>query len=141
MNSSTLKTIITIVLFIHAIGHVQGVLVALGMFSTETWNAKSWLLDGVIGEKASRFVALILWLAVTIGFLAVAFAFLGIGLPYGIWRQLAVPLAVIATVGLILYWNSFASLLPNKIGALAVNIGIIVGLVFLKWPSEADLGF
>jgi hypothetical protein len=141
MNSSTLRTIIAVVLFIHAIGHVQGVLVSLGIFGSENWNAQSWLLDGILGEKGSRMLALVLWVVTVLGFLATAFAFLGIGVPHGWWRTLAITFAVISTIALIFYWNSFASLFPNKIGSLAVNLAILAGLLLMNWPAESDLGF
>lgn len=140
MNSSTLRTIIAIVLFIHAIGHVQGVLVSLGIFGSEKWNAQSWLFDGILGEKGSRMLAFVLWGITVLGFFVTAFAFLGIGIPHDWWRTLAIIFAVISTVTMIFYWNSFASLFPNKIGSLAVNLAILVGLVFLNWPMESDLG-
>jgi hypothetical protein len=141
MSSSTLRSIIAIVLFVHAIGHIQGVLVSLGVFGSENWNARSWILDGILGEKGSRVLALVLWVATVLGFLATAFGFLGIGVPHEWWRSLAIIFAVISTLGLIFFWNSFASLFPNKIGSLAVNIAILVGLAIMKWPSESDLGF
>jgi hypothetical protein len=42
---------------------------------------------------------------------------------------------------LALFWNSFASLFPNKIGAIAVNIAVLVCLLWLNWPTEADIGY
>jgi hypothetical protein len=141
MSSSTLRTIIVVVLFVHAIGHIQGVLVSLDIFGSETWNTHSWLFDGILGEKGSRTLALVLWVVTVLGFLATAFAFLGIGVPHELWRTLAIAFAVVSIVALVFYWNSFASLFPNKIGSLAVNLAILVGLIFMNWPLESDLGF
>jgi hypothetical protein len=41
----------------------------------------------------------------------------------------------------VLFWNAFPFLVPNKVGALAVNI-IILGnwAGFWHWPSESMLG-
>lgn len=141
MNSATFRTITAVVLFIHAVGHIQGVLVGLGLVSTEKWNIRSWLLDGLLGEKGARILGLVLWAALFLGFLAVALAFLGIGLPHSAWRQLAVPLAGVGLVTLVAYWNSFVLFFPNKIGALAVDLALLAGLLLLNWPSEAQLGY
>jgi hypothetical protein len=32
-------------------------------------------------------------------------------------------------------------LFPNKIGAIAVNVTILVGLLMANWPTEAQLGY
>jgi hypothetical protein len=141
MSPATLRTIIVVILFIHAVGHFQGILVGLGVVSTEKWNIHSWLLDGPLGEKGSRILGLILWAVLFLGFLALAFAFLGIGLPHSLWRPLAVPLAVVGLLTLIAYWNSFVLFFPNKIGALAVDLALIASLLFLNWPGEAAIGF
>ena len=140
MNSTTLRTIIAIVLFVHAIGHGQGVFSALGMFNTESWNARSWLLDDLLGEKVSQTVALIIWLICLVGFLVTAFSFLDILVPHSWWRAAALIFAVPSFLGLVLYWNSFAMIF-NKVGALGVNGAILIGLAFLNWPTEADIGF
>ena len=139
MDGSTLRMIIAIVLFIHAIGHIQGVLVALNLFSTEKWHSRSWLLDKLVGEKVSKFIALILWLICALGFLVTAFAFLDIGIPNDLWRPMAVVFSIPSLLGVILYRNSFAASF-NKLGALAVNAAILIGLLFLKWPLDGDLG-
>ena len=104
MDGSTLRMIIAIVLFIHAIGHIQGVLVALNLFSTEKWHSKSWLVDKLVGEKVSKFIALILWLICALGFLVTAFAFLDIGIPNDLWRPMAKVFSISSLLGVILYF-------------------------------------
>ena len=140
MSPKALRTIIAIFLFVHAIGHIQGVIASLGVVKSETWNVRSWLFDGLLGEKGSRILALILFSDCVLGFLATAFSFLGIGLPHDLWRTLAVIFAIPSVLGLIAYWNAFAMFF-NKIGAIGVNAWILVGVLMLNWPSEADLGF
>lgn len=139
MSSSTLRIILAVFLFIHAIGHAQGAVVSLGLFSTENWNARSWLFDNMLGEIGSRKLALVLFAVCFLGFLAVGFAFLGIGIPHQWWRTLAIVFAVPSVVCLIFYWNSFAMFF-NKVGALGVNAAIFIGLLLMNWPTEADLG-
>ena len=140
MTPKTLRTIFALILFVHGIGHVQGVLSSLGLFNNDTWHPRSWLIDKILGEKVSRIVALLLWGLAVLGSLAAAFAFLGIGLPHGIWRRLAIFAAIPSSLGLIFYWNSMAMIF-NKLGAIAVNLWILVGILIMNWPSESDFGF
>jgi len=140
MSPKVLRTIIAVFLFVHAIGHVQGVVVALGVIKTDTWHIRSWLFDGLLGEKGSRTLAMILFAVCMLGFLATAFSFLGIGLPHESWRTLAIIFAVPSVLCLVAYWNAFAMFF-NKIGAIGVDAWILIGLLLLKWPSEAEIGF
>ncbi|MBN1266140.1 MAG: hypothetical protein JXA25_11645 [Anaerolineales bacterium] len=140
MSPKTLRTLVTVFLFIHAIGHIQGIIAALGVVKSDTWNARSWLFDSLLGERGARMLALVLMIIVVLGFLATAFSFLGIGFPHEYWRTLAIIFAIPATLSLFFYWNAFAMFF-NKIGAIGVNGWILIGLLLLKWPSEADLGF
>jgi hypothetical protein len=140
MSPKILRTIIAILLFVHAIGHIQGIVASLGVIKSETWNVHSWLFDGLLGEKGSRTLALILFTVTVLGFLATAFAFLGIGLPHNTWRTLAIISAIPSVLCLVAYWNAFAMFF-NKIGAIGVNGWILIGLLIMNWPSEAELGF
>jgi len=140
MSPKTLRTIIAIFLFVHAIGHIQGIIASLGVIKSDTWHVRSWLFDGLLEEKSSRILAAILFAVCVLGFLATAFSFLGIGLPHELWRTLAIVFAIPSVFGLVAYWNAFAQLF-NKIGAIAVNGWILIGLLLLNWPSEAEIGF
>jgi len=140
MTPKTLRTIFAVFLFIHAIGHGQGVVASLGLLNSETWNVRSWLFDSLIGEKASRTLAMILFIICVLGFLATAFSFLGIGITHDVWRTLAVISAIPSVISLIAYWNAFAMFF-NKVGAIGVNGWILIGVLLLKWPSEAEIGF
>ena len=42
-------------------------------------------------------------------------------------------------VTLTLFWNAFPALLPNKIGAIAVNVAVMVGVLIADWPTEEML--
>jgi hypothetical protein len=140
MSPKTLRTIIAIFLFIHAVGHIQGIVASLGLIKSETWNIRSWLFDGLLGEKGSRILAMILFAVCVLGFLATALSFMGIGLPHQSWRTLAIIFAFPSVLSLIAYWNAFV-LFFNKIGAIAVNGWILIGLLILQWPSETEIGF
>jgi hypothetical protein len=140
MNPATIRWIVFGVLLVHGIGHSQGVMAGLSVSSTETWHGRSWLLTNVLGETASRTVGLVIYIACTVGFLAAALGVMGWLVPNDWWRTLALVFAVVSLVGLLFYWHSLAAMF-NKLGALGVNLVILVGLQLLNWPSEADLGF
>ena len=140
MTPKTLRTIIAVFLFVHGIGHGQGIVASLGLLNSETWNVRSWLFDNLIGEKASRMLAMVLFIICVLGFLATAFSFLGIGIPHYAWRTMAIIFAIPSVLSLIAYWNAFAMFF-NKVGAIGVNGWILIGLLLLKWPSEAEIGF
>ena len=140
MSPKTLRIIIAIFLFVHAIGHIQGIIASLGVIKLENWSVRSWLFDGMLGEKGSRTLAIILFTVCVLGFLATAFSFIGIGIPHESWRTLAIVFAVPSALALVAYWNAFAMFF-NKVGAIGVNAWILVGLLLLKWPTEAETGF
>lgn len=141
MSPTVLRIIIALVLFVHGVGHVMGILPAVGLSTLESWNTRSWLLTGLLGDTGSRVVAFILFLAATIGFIGTTLAFLDWFVPHDWWQNLAIVSAVISLVAVILFWNALVSLIPNKVGAIAVDVAILVGLLWANWPTEADLGY
>lgn len=141
MSPTALRIIIAAVLFIHGIGHFMGVMPALQLFNVKGWNSRSWLLTPLIGEAASRILSAVLFMMALVGFLASAMALLGWLVPHDWWRTLAIVSAVISLITVVLFWNAFVSLIPNKVGALGVDVAVLVCLLVLNWPAEADIGF
>ena len=141
MTGVTLRALVAVVLFIHGIGHVMGVMPALKLATVEGWNSRSWLLTPILGETISRILSIILFLGALVGFVASALALLGWVVPHDWWRTLAVVSAVISIVTIVLFWNAFVAFFPNKVGALGVDIAVLVCLLVLNWPTEAMLGF
>jgi hypothetical protein len=135
---SKLTWIIAMVFFIHGIGHIMCLLPALGMNVSPTWNSHSWLLSDLMGQRATNILAVIIWLTTVIGFLLAALALLGWGVPHEWWRPLAVVSAVMSLIGIILFWNAFASWF-NKAGAIAVDLAVLIGLLVMHWPVEQQL--
>jgi len=140
MSPKTLRTIIAIFLFVHAIGHVQGIMASFGAVDSKSWHANSWLFDKLLGEKGSHILATILFSVCVVGFLATGFSFLGVGIPHEFWRPLATTFAATSIAGSVFYWNALAALF-NKVGSIGVNGWILVGLLIMNWPSETELGF
>jgi hypothetical protein len=141
MSVTTLAFIIALVMFIHGIGHAMGLIPILGIAGTETWHAQSWLLTDLIGDVASRIVGFVLFAAALIGFVGASLSLMDWLVPHDWWRTLAIISAVISLVAILLFWNAFVMLFPNKVGAIAVNVAVLVGLLLSSWPTEAQLGY
>jgi len=129
---------IGIVLILHGVGHILGVL-ALTSLGGDNWNARSWLLTDSIGEGPARTLSVILWVGCCIAFVVAGLALLEIGFPESWWKPVATGAAFVSTVTLVLFWNAFPVLFPNKIGALAVNLAAIWGVLLADWPTEEML--
>lgn len=136
MNPRTLQIAYPIVLALHGIGHVMGIVPAVGLFSTERWHAGSWLLTPLFGDSLTRLVGIAVWIMTTIGFLIAGAGALGWAPAQDFWRGLAIVMAIVSLVAVVIFWNSFAAT-HNKLGAIAVNLIVIVGLLVLDWPSTA----
>jgi hypothetical protein len=141
MSGTTLRALVAVVLFLHGIGHSMGVIPALKPGSVEGWNSHSWLLTPILGETVSRILSIILFSLALIGFVASTLALLGWVVPHDWWRMLALVSAVISIVTIVLFWNAFVTFFPNKVGALGVDIAVLVCLLALNWPTEAMLGY
>jgi len=141
MSGTTLRIIIAFVLFVHGAGHSMGVLAAVGLSSIDTWNPRSWLLTNILGDTLSRIICIILFAAALVGFVAAALGLMGWVVPHDLWRTLALVSAVVSLIAIILFWNAFVAFFPNKVGAIAVNVAVLVCLLWLNWPSETDIGF
>ncbi len=121
MSTQTIRILVAGALFVHGIGHTLGF-----------WKPDYPLPFLNITEQSSRLIAGIIWSLIAAGFVASATSFYGILLPASWWRPLAVVFAVISLVGLILFgrrWPIF-----NFIGASAMNIVVLVALLWLHWP-------
>ena len=74
-----------------------------------------------------------------IGMSGAALALLGWLVPNDWWRALAIVSAIISLVAIALYWNAFIYLFPHKVGAIGVNVAILVCLLLADWPSKANI--
>ena len=136
MLTSTLRIIIAIVLSAHGIGHVLGLLAALGIKPTPSHLARSWLLTNLLGAATSRVLVFVIFLAATLGFVSAGLGMFDWLVPGSMWQQLAIGSSVLSLMGLTLFLNAFPSIFPNWIGANAVNVAVLVSLLWLRWPPE-----
>lgn len=141
MSGTTLRFIIAAVLTFHGVGHAMGIIPALREVSLGSWSSRSWLLTDLVGDTISRAICVILYGAALIGFVAAALALLGWLVPHDWWRTLAITSAAISLVAVALYWNALLMLFPHKVGAIGVDIAVLVCLLALNWPTEADIGY
>jgi hypothetical protein len=126
------------VLILHGVGHLLGVL-AVTSLGGDSWNARSWLLTDPLGDGATKAISVVLWVIGFAVFVVAGLALLEIGFPESWWKPLAVAGAVVSLVALTLFWNAFPALFPNKIGAIAINAVVLIGILITDWPTEEML--
>ena len=124
MSVQLIRILIAGALFVHAVGHT------LGFWMPST----SWLFPN-ISESTLGVVSSIFWILSTVGFLASFLGFLGFIIPIMWWRSLAVVFAIVSILGLFLFWNTWPTF--NLIGALSMNIAVLVSQLVLHWPAES----
>jgi hypothetical protein len=135
MSTSTLRIAIAVILIAHGVGHYMGMLSTLGVKLSRTSSPDSWLFTNLLGDKGSRAIGFIIWLLALLGFIGAGLALLGLLIPQAWWQPLAVISAIISLVGLIFFWNAFAMFF-NKLGAVGVNVAVLISLLFLRWPPD-----
>ena len=143
MSADTARGLIFAALMIHGFGH-GGALGALAWIAlrpgdpTGGWQAaRSWLMPALPMATATS-VASGFWLISMVGFVAAALSFWGIVLPGEAWRPLAIGSAIVSLVGITLFFGTWPPF--NTLAALAVNVAVLVSLLWLRWPAEAALG-
>jgi hypothetical protein len=127
MSPQLLRILIAGALLVHGVGHT------LGFFMP----ARSWLLPGA-GEGTLKIVGGIFWVLATLGFIAALLGFLGFLVPAEWWRPLAIVFAVVSLLGLFLFLGSWPTF--NTIGAVGMNVVILVLLLWVKWPPVSLFG-
>ena len=69
------------------------------------------------------------------GIVVAALSFWGMGLPGDAWRSVAIGSAIVSLVGITLFFGTWPPF--NTLAALAVNIAVLVSLLWLRWPAQA----
>jgi hypothetical protein len=140
MPTSTLRILIAIVLIAHGIGHGLGVLPPLGVRLTKTHSARSWLFSRLLGDTGARIISGAIWLLAMVAFIAAGLGLLAWLVPQNLWQPLAIGGAALSLVGLLLFWNAFPTPFPNNVAIIAVNVAILVSLLWLRWPPSIVSG-
>jgi hypothetical protein len=121
MSAQTIRILIAGALLVHGIGHTLGF-----------WKPARSLPFLNVPESTLRLLGGIVWIVVAVGFILSSMSFYGILVPGSWWRLLAVVFAIISLVGLILFGRSWP--IFNFICASALNIALLVSLLWLHWP-------
>lgn len=102
------NTVVFIVLLVHAVGHLQGVFVAMNTRNFGRWNAQSWLIKKQISKSILRTICLILFVSTFLVFLLAALSFRGIAMEHNLWVRLSFIGAVLSTASISLFPNGLA---------------------------------
>ncbi|HEY9326068.1 MAG TPA: hypothetical protein VIS26_05815 [Candidatus Limnocylindria bacterium] len=140
MSADTARGLVFGALVIHGLGHggALGALIWMALRPSDPtggWQAaRSWLLPALPAATATP-IAGAFWIVAMLGFVVAALSFWGIGLPGEAWRSLAIGSAIVSLVGITLFFGTWPPF--NTLAALAVNIAVLVSLLWLRWPAQA----
>ncbi len=104
-----------------------------GAFFTAT--DRSWLLPQLgLSASAVQWIGIILVVVSTVGFILAGLGIFGVAGLSVIWRMLAIISSFVSLLLLILFWHPW---LP--VGVL-IDIGILIALLWAKWPPISLIG-
>jgi hypothetical protein len=134
MSGSFWRIVVALVILVHGIGHVLFLAPCLGITQ---WgqSVHSWLLTKTLGDVATRVIGSLLWLVVIVGFVIAGVGLLG---QDAWWRTLAVASAGVSLLALILFVSGGNT--QPVLSAAAMDIAILVALVWMHWPSMDLVG-
>ena len=131
------KVILALILLAHGIGHSLGLLQAFKVATVNPqWQGDSWILSGIAGQTLTTAVGVVIWSAAILAFTALAGVMVG-WLPATWWQPLAIAGAAISLAGLFLFPAAFPTL--STIGALAIDVILLVAVLWQRWSPETAL--
>lgn len=131
MSDTTWRIIIAVILIAHGLGHVLGILAALGVKLSPTHSPDSWLFTRLLGDTGARIIGFVIWLLALVGFVGAGLGLLGWLVPAASVPALAIGASVISLAGLALFWNAFPFFFPNKVGVIVVDVAVLVYLIWI----------
>lgn len=134
MSPDVIRWIVTIAVFAHGVGHVLFALLFAGAMKLDA-SGHSWLLTGVLGDGATRAVATLAAVIVTLAF---AIAAGGIATQATWWRGLAIGAAIGSIVLVAAMWDGLPT--SPAIAALVFDGVLVAALVLVRWPSPDLIG-
>jgi hypothetical protein len=135
MSPSIVRLLVIGVLVVHGLGHSLGVIGGWGIVRLQGGSSDSWILSPILGARVTGLLEGVVWAIPMIGFV-VAAAGLWMGADW--WRPVAIVSAVVSLFAIGLFWDQLVA--TSKIGAIAVDLAVLVGLVVAHWPSPEALG-
>ena len=96
------------------------------------WPDGSWAFEGLVGNEATRMIAIGTCILAAIGFVIGGIALFA---TQAWWRPVVVATAVLSAVIFILFWDGQLQSLANKgLFAILINLAILVALLVFRWP-------
>jgi hypothetical protein len=135
MSSNVIRIIAAVIFLGHGIGHALGVWAALGNSLTDFQSSHSWLVDRLLGQRISSVLMFVLFLAALVGFVGAGLGLFDFLLSSDLWLDWAVWASILSIIALILYPKGFPTLFPNVIGALLVDVVVLILVRGQHWPS------
>ena len=134
MSGGTWRTLLSVMLIAHGVGRVLLLAPCLGL---KQWgqSAQFWLLTGRLGDGTTRALGAVLWLAVIAGFAASGVGLLG-QRPW--WRAAAVGAAVASLVALTVFASGTET--QPLVSAAAMDVVVLVALLWIRWPTTELVG-
>ena len=133
MSPFAIRLGVGLVWILHGLGHYLYLLPLFGMKLTETHSADSWLLHDSTGAHV---LGAVLYFLTSALFIGAGQALNGWFLNPSLWRNLAVWGSVLGILTIVMYWNGLPTLLPNKIGALLVDILTLYAVLIADWQPQ-----
>ena len=136
-----LKTVLALFLIAHGLVHAGLAVVPNpndqdakpGAFFTSP--ERSWLLPQLgLNAAAVQWTGIILVALATLGFVLAGLGVFGVAGLTTVWRTVAVISASVSLVLLVLFWH------PWLIVGVLIDIGILVSLLWVNWPSAELIG-
>lgn len=121
MSTQTIRILIAGALLVHGIGHTLGF-----------WKPARSLPFLAMSDANLKISGGISWIVIAIGFIIASMSFYGIFAPASWWRPLVIIFAGVSLVGITLFGRSWPAF--NFVSAIAMNVVILVALLWLHWP-------
>lgn len=97
--------------------------------------SRSWLLPQLgLNASAVQWTGIILVALSTLGFVLAGLGVFGVPGLVSVWRTVAVVSACLSLLLLILFWHSWL------IVGVLIDVGILVALLLIEWPSVDLIG-
>jgi hypothetical protein len=127
MWSIIIRIVIGILLIVHGFAHWQ---------ITTGWGSRMVAESGVLrsvglADTTVASLGTALWVVTLLSFNLAGIAVFG---GWGWWRSLAIAAAVVSLLVMALFWQ------PSFVLGLAVDVGILVALLWARWPTPALVG-
>ena len=104
-----------------------------GAFFTDP--TRSWLLSRIgLNTSAIRITGIVLVALATLSFITAGLGILGVFGLESIWRAMTVVSAGLSLLLLVVFWH------PWLFVGVLLNIGILIALLWLHWPSPKLIG-